>query len=60
LGEWGDVSQYHNNGSYIWTSEMYRANKPFAVRDLGYISGDYYDLGAGQSSQTFCRGENLP
>lgn len=60
LGEWGTVSRYHNNGSYIWTSEMYRANKPFAVNDSGYISGDYYDLGSVQSSQTFCRGENLP
>jgi hypothetical protein len=59
LGEWGDVYRYHNGGSFIWTSEMYRADKPFAVKS-GLIYGDNYALDGIQSSQTFCRGENIP
>jgi hypothetical protein len=65
LGEWGAVSGYKNYslGSFIWTSEMYRADKPFSIsgRPLaGYIIGDRYTLDGSQSAQTFCRGENIP
>ncbi|WP_143426352.1 hypothetical protein [Gilliamella sp. Occ4-3] len=63
LGEWGGVYRYHNGGSFIWTSEMYRADKPFAVDGSplkSWIIGDQYLLDNAQSSQTFCRGENLP
>ncbi|MCO6557681.1 MAG: hypothetical protein J6577_10690 [Gilliamella sp.] len=63
LGEWGSVYRYHNGGVDIWTSEMYRADKPFIVDGTplrSWIVGDHYNLGPEQSSQTFCRGENLP
>ncbi|MCX8711729.1 hypothetical protein J3U57_04215 [Gilliamella sp. B3464] len=58
MSEWGGPYYF---GTYLWTAEMYRTNKPFAVIDyglLGSVKDDGFDLGQGQSAQIFCRGEN--
>ena len=62
VSEWGIFPQF---GNYLWTAEMYRTNKPFAVHSrpglshaLGSVTDEGMYLGQGQSAQILCRGEN--
>jgi hypothetical protein len=63
LGEWGALARYVSAGFYWWTSEMYQADRPFAIDGFnakGIAGSGTFALNGIQSAQTLCRGENLP
>ena len=61
MSEWGRFTQF---GTYIWTAEMDRTNRPFAAYNsdpygiIWWGWGAEFELGQSQSAQILCRGEN--